>query len=251
MESTPRCSSLWYEWEQGRQRHVPIFESTPPTEGTVDSLYFYQPVVTRRRRGRHADFLARRFPGRHADQHRAPAASPGRPPPRSSGSNPVLLTVSDGNGGVATQSFTIEVVDVPANQAPSIDSLPGLLATENSVYSYTVTATDPENATVTFALIDGPTGMDLDENTGLLAWTPGTADVGQTYTVEIHAADPLGLAGTQILPARSPRANTAPTFESTPVTTVAVGGEYRYDADAVDAEDGFGIASSPGRSALP
>jgi RHS repeat-associated protein len=226
--------------------HVPILQSPPPTEGVVDSLYFYQPVATDDDPGDTLTFsLVTAPPGMQID------TGTGRitwtPTAGQLGPNPVLLTVSDGNGGVASQSYTIVVTDVPANQAPTIDTSPSLLATENELYSYTVVATDPEGAAVTYELIAGPAGMLLDEVTGVLMWTPTTADVGQQYTVEIHAVDPFGLAGVQTYQLDVRATNTAPVFESDPVTTVSVSGRYRYDADAVDAEDGitYSLAAAP------
>jgi RHS repeat-associated protein len=76
------------------------------------------------------------------------------------------------------------------NQAPVITSTTVTSALENQAYSYQVTADDPENHTLTYMLTQSPTGMSIDQNTGLISWTPATGDAGNhTVTVQVDDGD--------------------------------------------------------------
>ena len=92
-------------------------------------------------------------------------------------SGAVTLTVSDGNedGAVdATEVFTISVT--PVNDGPIITSTAGTTATEDTLYTYTATVTDPDDANngtdLTWSLSGAPAGhgreqhgrRDLDSN---------------------------------------------------------------------------------------
>ena len=70
--------------------------------------------------------------------------------------------------------------------APSITSTAPITASIGETYNYQVEATgDPEPA---FSLISPPAGMTIDENTGLITWTPLQADAGQV-NVTVRAAN--------------------------------------------------------------
>jgi uncharacterized protein (TIGR03437 family) len=74
------------------------------------------------------------------------------------------------------------------NRPPSILSRPSLVPAAGDLYSYTVEASDPDGGRVAYQLTEGPAGMALDANTGLLRW-PATF-VGKR--VKITVADGQG-----------------------------------------------------------
>jgi hypothetical protein len=118
----------------------------------------------------------------------------------------VEVTVSDGTEQV-TQSYAITVTAV--NDSPTITSTEITTATEDQAYQYQVTASDPENDTLTFTLSDSPDGMTLSD-TGLIDWTPlngvssglvtvevsdGEFTVSQSFTIAVTAVnDPVSVA---------------------------------------------------------
>lgn len=121
--------------------------------------------------------------------------------PITAGNFTVDITVSDGRGGLDTQSYTLTVI---LNQVPTITSTPVTTGTEGEPYTYDVDATDPDNDTLTFSLTVFPTGMVIDANTGVITWTsasPGQVSVtatvddnrggtdSQSYTVNVAPAD--------------------------------------------------------------
>ncbi|MBA7552610.1 hypothetical protein ES705_45179 [subsurface metagenome] len=71
------------------------------------------------------------------------------------------------------------------NQPPVITSTPAKTATVEVEYIYDVNATDPNTGDVlTYSLIDEPTGMLIDEDNGVITWTP-TATGSVEFTVVV------------------------------------------------------------------
>ncbi len=151
------------------------------------------------------------------------------------GSQSVTVQVEDGNGGSDTQSFTITVDAIP-NSAPTIDSTPVTSATEGAAYSYDVNASDADGDTLTYSLTTAPAGMSIDTSSGLISWTPTTAQVGsQSVTVQVE--DGNGGSDTQSFTVTVDAIpNSAPTIDSTPVTSATEGAAYSYDVNASDAD---------------
>ncbi|SIS63415.1 VCBS repeat-containing protein [Thalassolituus maritimus] len=96
----------------------------------------------------------------------------------------VIVAVSDGSGSV-TQSFTIAVTDV--NDAPVITSVAPTSVVLGEEYTYTPSATDTENDTLTWNLTQKPAGMTINATTGAISWTP--AEAGSSGTVRLVAND--------------------------------------------------------------
>ncbi|MCU7919309.1 MAG: putative Ig domain-containing protein [Candidatus Thiodiazotropha sp. (ex Epidulcina cf. delphinae)] len=151
------------------------------------------------------------------------------------GSQAVSVQVDDGNGGSATQSFTVTVSTTP-NTAPTITSTPVTTATEGVAYSYDVNATDADGDTLSYSLTTAPAGVTIDGTSGLIAWTPSNAQLG-SQAVSVQVDDGNGGSATQSFTVTvSTTPNTAPTITSTPVTTATEGVAYSYDVNATDAD---------------
>lgn len=105
------------------------------------------------------------------------------------GNYPVALVVTDGRGGLASQSFTLVVTNGSgSNQAPIIGSAPVTTAFVGSSYSYPVTATDSDGDTLAFSLTQAPSGMSINPSSGLISWTPIAGQEGSS-TVTIRVSD--------------------------------------------------------------
>ena len=90
--------------------------------------------------------------------------------PTTTGSFEVTVEVSDGKLS-DIQSFSITVSE-PPNQAPIITSVPLTSVILGETYSYTVEATDPDEDDLTYSLTTNPPNMAINENTGIITWTP-------------------------------------------------------------------------------
>lgn len=112
--------------------------------------------------------------------------------PNAQGSANVTVSAADGRGGRAEQTFAISIA--PANLPPSITSTPVTEIAVDSNYVYNVIATDPDGDTLVYRLLDAPTGLRIDAQTGQVTWQPYFAG---TSTVEIQVSDPSGLTAIQ------------------------------------------------------
>jgi len=86
--------------------------------------------------------------------------------------------------GTGTFQFVI-------NQPPVLDSLAADSVLEDVLYTRTITATDPDVGTISgdtlvYSLLRAPAAMTIDSLTGVIQWTPGNDDVGDTLiTVKV------------------------------------------------------------------
>ena len=82
-----------------------------------------------------------------------------------------------------------------SNSPPVIVSTPPN-SVKGNVYTYQVTANDPDDDPVTFKLKSGPKGMEIDKEKGLLRWNIRNEDKG-THPVEIEVSDKDGAKSLQ------------------------------------------------------
>ena len=76
----------------------------------------------------------------------------------------------------------------PVNHAPTITSTPITITTLGVEYIYDVDATDPDGDTRTYSLTTKPIGMNISSSTGLITWTPTSAQIGDN-DVEVKVSD--------------------------------------------------------------
>jgi hypothetical protein len=86
------------------------------------------------------------------------------------GVHDVTISADDGRGGVATQSFKIEVEPARENASPLIATNPVPQIGANEAFHYQVDAIDGDQHPLRYRLIDGPAGAELDPVTGQLTW---------------------------------------------------------------------------------
>jgi hypothetical protein len=116
------------------------------------------------------------------------------------GSYAVELTVTDSPGLTDTQAFTLTVTDL--NEPPSFSSTPILTATQDTFYTYTITAADADLIhgdvlTITATTLPGwLTLTDHGDGTATLSGTPARAQVGE-HLVILQVMDSSGETATQ------------------------------------------------------
>jgi hypothetical protein len=104
------------------------------------------------------------------------------------GANSFTVGVSDGNGGTASTTLRITVINV--NDAPVFSANPilGTAATEESLYSGSIagSASDVDvGASLSYGKTSGPAWLSVSSN-GALTGTPGNSDVGpNSFTVAV------------------------------------------------------------------
>ena len=176
--------------------HAPVISSTPPAGVKAEKLYSYPVVATDPDAG---DALTYTFASGVPSGMSIDAATgllQWTPTAAQVGTHSgIIIKVSDQNGLFATQSIDITVK--PANRAPSIGSSAPTVATENEPYIYAVQASDPDAGdTLSYSLPTAPDGMTINQNTGLISWTPASAQIGE-HPVIVQVQDQDGLNTTQ------------------------------------------------------
>ncbi len=152
------------------------------------------------------------------------------------GVHDVHVQVTDGRGGWAEQVYTLTVSIDGTNVAPRFTSTPLTAVLVNTAYSYDANAVDDNEGDVTtYSLDNAPPTMSIDENSGLVTWTPGEDDFG-SHAVTIRAIDNELAYATQEYELLV-KANTTPVFESQPLVTAVVDYQYDYPAYATDVDN--------------
>ncbi|MBA7515592.1 hypothetical protein ES705_07634 [subsurface metagenome] len=72
------------------------------------------------------------------------------------------------------------------NQAPVITSIAVTEAEVGILYTYYVEANDPDGDALTYSLIRNPSGMEINEDTGVITWTPNSAG---SFGVTVKVSD--------------------------------------------------------------
>ena len=148
-----------------------------------------------------------------------------------SGSYDVGIAVSDSRGGTDSQDYTLQVLD--RNRPPEITSTPNIAATEGQGYSYDVAAVDPDADPLTFSLDAGPSGMVIDNSSGLVTWNPAF-DAAGDHNVTVRAADGKGSTDLQTYVVSVANVNHPPVITSTAGIMASEGQPYTYDVEAID-----------------
>src|SRR5262249_35177882 len=156
------------------------------------------------------------------------------PTPDEVGAQAVTIHVSDGHGGMATQTFNLAVVASATNNPPMITSSPRTTVGMGANYLYQVAASDPDADALTFSLATAPAGMTISA-AGLVHWQPSGRQLGAN-PVEVRVDDGRGGLARQdfTVTVNVQNANQPPQIISTAPTTAIQGQPYQYDAIATD-----------------
>jgi choice-of-anchor A domain-containing protein/RHS repeat-associated protein len=151
----------------------------------------------------------------------------------------VEVRVVDARGAAAMQQFQIAVGLPPVvNTLPKINSIPAAPAVVGLLYQYAVKAVDAEGNPLTYSLVgDKPSGLSISA-TGLLSWTPTSAQLG-TYNIAVRVSDGYGsVTQTYSLPVvpQPDLTNAYPEITSMPLTETKAGNAYTYQVSATDAD---------------
>jgi hypothetical protein len=117
---------------------------------------------------------------------------------KAAGDYPLYIYVGVSMADNSTQNATVEYLitlteatnqtgnETVNNTAPVMDEILDQTAPESIEFTYTATATDAENDTLSFSLATYPSGMTIDSATGVITWTPGATAIGDnSVTVSV------------------------------------------------------------------
>jgi len=106
------------------------------------------------------------------------------------GAHTVTLAVSDGQGGAAEQTWSLEVLATAPNGTPYFVSTPVREVTGGEPYAYQAMVVDPELEPLTWSLPTAPTGMTISSD-GLVSWT-APLSTSAPFDVVVRATDAVG-----------------------------------------------------------
>jgi hypothetical protein len=226
----------------------PTISGTPANAVTINQAYLFQPSASDPNSG---DSLRFAISGRPswASFSTSTGRLSGTPTSANIGTySNIVISVNDGQVSAALPAFSIQVRDV-SNQPPTISGTPSGSATAGTAYSFTPSASDPEQNPLTYSIANRPSWASFSTSSGRLNGTPATTNVGNYANIVISVSD--GRASTS-LPAfainvQAP-ANRAPTISGTPPTSVTAGTAYSFTPSASDADNdtlGYTIANMP------
>lgn len=149
------------------------------------------------------------------------------------GSYPLTLSVSDGNGGTASETITITVNNV--NRQPVITPIEDQTVHSGERLAFRVEANDPDGDSLSFSAVNLPPGATLNPDTGEFSWLPGTQHIGRRYTITFTASDgTLSASTTTVVTVRNP--NRPPRFWPIGDKTVREGALLMFAVIAIDPE---------------
>ena len=166
--------------------------------------------------------------------------------PTEAGDFEITAKVQDQGGLSDTQNYTLKISAAPpVNRAPQITSTPVTTATAGQLYSYDVDATDPDGDALSYALTQSPEGMTIDNNTGLIQWTPPGINA-QPPSVTVRVTDTGGLPAEQNFTLTVVPANRAPVavddaYSLVEGQTIAIGGGYSSPDDLPSVVPGYHV----------
>jgi hypothetical protein len=226
----------------------PSITSSPVLIATEDQLYEYN-ITASDTDGDSLTFTLGTAPGFLSLQpiNATQARLRGTPSSSDVGDHAVTINVSDGKGGHASQDFTLQVIG-KNNNNPSISSSPVLIATEDQLYEYDITAIDQDGDSLTFTLGTAPGFLSLqpiNATQARLKGTPSSSDVGD-HAVTINVSDGKGGHASQNF---TLHVNQNPSITSSPALVATEDQLYEYNITAID-QDGdsltFTLATAPG-----
>jgi|GEM_PF-730356 len=165
------------------------------------------------------------------------------------GTHDVTLKADDGNGATVEQNFTITINDVTD---PVITSATTASFAENGTgTAYTVTATDTNGLTYSLGTDNDESLFNIDGTSGTVTFktspdfeSPADANTDNAYVINVIASDGSNTTN-QDVTITVTNVNEAPSFTSTPITSVNDNTNYSYTIEVNDPEgDALTIAAA-------
>jgi VCBS repeat-containing protein len=159
------------------------------------------------------------------------------------GSYTITATATDGEGATAQQTFSVSVLNV--NDAPTVASpIADQMVNEDAAFSLDLSAmfADEDAGDSLSLAVSGPAWLSFDAATGVLAGTPGNADVG-SGSVTVTATDAAGASAVHTFNITVSNQNDAPVLAGTlsdqtvaedSLTTIVLPAGLFTDVDAGD-----------------
>jgi hypothetical protein len=217
---------------------APVVNGTPPTIVEVGAAYRYVPSVSNTQGGT-LSFEITGAPS-WATFDTSTGELEGTPDSSNLGSSgAVEITVSNGTSSAIIGPFRIKVVPASSlhegGEPPTISGTPATSVVAGRSYDFTPAVTNPDNETLSFAIVNRPVWANFNPDTGALSGTPTSTNVGTYANIQISVSDG---SFTSTLPAFkitvADASNQDPTIGGTPATSVSTGSNYSFTPSTTD-----------------
>jgi hypothetical protein len=233
----------------GQSNSSPEFVSDADVEAIVGKFYIYDALAVDRDGDELSYFLLEGPAGMSVDAETGEVAW--EPTVEDVGSHGVRVKVSDEFGGVDEQGFVLSVVEGKPNRSSVWGSLPVVDASVNGDYVYEAFALDADGDVLSYSLVEGPEGMEVDAD-GVVSWLPSGEQIGLQLVV-LKVEDGNGGEALQefgIL-VRQEVGNIAPIIVSEAETEISVPLSDSPWEDLVFGIKSHGVAGEPHPSKVP
>ena len=176
---------------------APIIWGDPETSVLVGSNYVFQPEASDND-GDVLEFSIANKPG-WAEFDTASGVLQGVPGSQHLGQHGnIVISVSDQTSVVSLPSFAITVENAgappqdggtPGTSPPSISGTPNTSVVAGTLYSFTPEASDPDDDTLSFSVVNKPVWATFSTTSGRLRGTPSTSHIGTSDLIEISVTD--------------------------------------------------------------
>ncbi|XZE22169.1 FG-GAP-like repeat-containing protein [Pirellulaceae bacterium SH449] len=226
-----RTDSQSFKLKVSRFGGPPKITSIPPTHASVGTGYLYS-IAARDAEGDPLTYRLLAAPNGMTIVETTGVIS-WTPSLAQVGQQDVVIEVSDGIGGAATQAFAIRVGEGIPNLPPVIHSTAPRFGSVGAAYQYQLDATDPEGTNLSYSLGQAPAGLTINASTGLVSWNPSAGQVGQ-FIVTLIATDAGGASAVESFQVDVLAENNAPTIVSNAPPEVMLGVVFTYQVIAND-----------------
>ncbi|MFH0889294.1 MAG: putative Ig domain-containing protein [Planctomycetota bacterium] len=161
----------------------------------------------------------------------------------------VTFTVTDSGGLTDSKSITITVNNV--DRPPVLTSPGNKVIDENQLLTFTLSATDPDNDTIIYSMVNTPTGATLNYTTGVFSWTPTYSQSG-SYIVTFTATANL-LADTKVISITVNNVDRPPVLTSSDDKTIDENQLLTFTLSATDPDEdiiSYSMVGTPTGSTL-
>ena len=166
--------------------HPPRFVSGPRLEAGVGVRWTYEPVALDDDAGDNVSIALIDRPSGMVFEGKALEWTPTAD---QLGNHTVRLEATDSKA-VAFQEFKVSVTLVAPNHMPSIERIENRSIRAGDVLSLQVKASDQDGNALQYSILDGPSGIGIDEK-GLLTWKTKSTDMG-VYNITVKVSDKNG-----------------------------------------------------------
>lgn len=138
------------------------------------------------------------------------------------------------DASLCSDPATFAVTVQPVNDLPTIAMGALYSVFENELLELGLSATDPEGGPLSWSLVSGPDGVQVDSAASRFSWTPDERFSSQTWAVTVRVTDDAGAAAEHTFGVQVVERPDAPIIVSVPVRNTPYGLPYDYTVHAVD-----------------